>query len=256
MDLILNTHLGESYKSNSQKVRVITEDWVAQNMFCPRCGHKMLSHYSANKPVADFYCEQCNSDFELKSQERNHDISNKIVDGAYSTMIERINSLNNPNLLVMTYHDWRVTNFIFIPNHLFTCDVIERRKPLSPTAKRAGWVGCNILIDKIPESGKIYIVKNSLKTDIQTVMDKFKIVTGLQTNNLDARGWILDILKCIEILPEDDFCLKDVYQFEDLLHEKHPTNNFIKDKIRQQLQILRDKGFIEFTSRGNYRKLI
>jgi len=36
---------------------------------------------------------------------------------------------------------------------------------------------------------------------------------------------------------------------------KYPNNNFIKDKIRQQLQLLRDKGILEFTSRGNYRKL-
>ena len=40
------------------------------------------------------------------------------------------------------------------------------------------------------------------------------------------------------------------------LKNKHPENNFIKDKIRQQLQNLRDKGFIEFTSRGNYKKIL
>ena len=256
MNLILDTHLGDSYNSNSQKVRVITEDWVTHNMYCPRCGHKMLAHYSANKPVADFYCEKCGADYELKSQERNHNITKKIVDGAYGTMIERINSLNNPNLFIMTYHEWQVTNFIFIPNHLFTCDIIEKRKPLSPTAKRAGWIGCNILIDKIPESGKIYIVKDAQKTDTQKVIEKFQAINALNTNNLDSRGWVLDILKCVESLPEERFCLQDVYQFEEQLHDKHPSNNFIRDKIRQQLQVLRDKGFVEFTSRGHYKKLI
>ncbi|MGN1131915.1 MAG: hypothetical protein ACI4RL_03340, partial [Ruminococcus sp.] len=29
----------------------------------------------------------------------------------------------------------------------------------------------------------------------------------------------------------------------------------VQAKIRQQLQLLRDKGFIEFTERGHYRKL-
>ncbi|EKC57958.1 Dam-replacing, partial [human gut metagenome] len=29
----------------------------------------------------------------------------------------------------------------------------------------------------------------------------------------------------------------------------------VEAKIRQQLQQLRDKGFIEFTTRGHYRKL-
>ena len=32
-------------------------------------------------------------------------------------------------------------------------------------------------------------------------------------------------------------------------------NNFIKDKIRQQLQILRDKAIIEFVGRGKYKKI-
>ncbi|MBQ6904500.1 MAG: restriction endonuclease, partial [Spirochaetia bacterium] len=54
---------------------------------------------------------------------------------------------------------------------------------------------------------------------------------------------------------EQNFTLKQVYAFEDELKLKHPENNFVKDKIRQQLQYLRDKGFIEFISPGNYRKI-
>ena len=29
------------------------------------------------------------------------------------------------------------------------------------TAKRAGWIGCNILLDQIPDIGKIKMVENS-----------------------------------------------------------------------------------------------
>lgn len=39
-------------------------------------------------------------------------------------------------------------------------------------------------------------------------------------------------------------------------HEKHMNNYNIEAKIRQQLQILRDKGFIEFSGRGHYKKQI
>jgi type II restriction enzyme len=46
-----------------------------------------------------------------------------------------------------------------------------------------------------------------------------------------------------------------MYQFENKLKIKHPNNNFIKDKIRQQLQVLRDKGLIEFVGRGKYKKV-
>jgi len=45
-----------------------------------------------------------------------------------------------------------------------------------------------------------------------------------------------------------------MYAFENELKVKHPENNFVKDKIRQQLQNLRDKGFIEFITPGHYRK--
>ncbi|PWE25349.1 restriction endonuclease, partial [Aliarcobacter skirrowii] len=37
------------------------------------------------------------------------------------------------------------------------------------------------------------------------------------------------------------------------LKTKYPNNNFIEDKIRQQLQILRDKNYLTFESRGKYK---
>ncbi|MBQ1909890.1 MAG: hypothetical protein II170_08145, partial [Bacteroidaceae bacterium] len=41
----------------------------------------------------------------------------------------------------------------------------------------------------------------------------------------------------------------------DELQLKHPDNNHIHDKIRQQLQFLRDKGFVQFISPGKYCKI-
>ncbi len=46
-----------------------------------------------------------------------------------------------------------------------------------------------------------------------------------------------------------------MYNFVDELQLKHPTNKHIQDKIRQQLQFLRDIGIIEFKGNGNYRKI-
>ena len=53
----------------------------------------------------------------------------------------------------------------------------------------------------------------------------------------------------------DVFDLDEVYNFAPRLQLKYPNNNFIKDKIRQQLQILRDKGIVEFIDRGKYKKI-
>ena len=72
---------------------------------------------------------------------------------------------------------------------------------------------------------------------------------------MKARGWLMDVLNCVNSIPTDNFSLSAVYTFVDFLSVKHPQNNNIQAKIRQQLQILRDLGFIEFLGKGQYRKL-
>lgn len=62
-------------------------------------------------------------------------------------------------------------------------------------------------------------------------------------------------MKCIDQLPEE-FTLSQMYEFENKLSIQFPQNNHIKDKIRQQLQILRDQNMIEFIGRGLYKKSI
>lgn len=256
MTFDFNIKLAENYHSNSQKSRVLTEDWVERNLYCPICGKPYINRYENNHPTGDFYCEDCSSDFELKSKESNSDkLSKTIADGEYSTMISRITSLRNPNFFFMTYKNYEVNNFVLIPNHFFTPQIIIKRNPLGPNARRAGWIGCNIDISSIPDSGKIFIVKNQLEIDHNIVISNYAKTKNLQTKNLDSRGWLLDTLSCIERIKEKDFTLNQVYNFEEELKLKHPDNNFIKDKIRQQLQYLRDKGFIEFISPGHYRKI-
>ena len=85
---------------------------------------------------------------------------------------------------------------------------------------------------------------------VQKVWQKTTFL-GLQ-NTIESRGWTLDVMKCIELLGLKSFNLQQLYQYGPYLSERHPDNNHVKDKIRQQLQILRDKGILEFTSRGKY----
>jgi predicted RNA-binding Zn-ribbon protein involved in translation (DUF1610 family) len=40
---------------------------------------------------------------------------------------------------------------------------------------------------------------------------------------------------------------------EDRLKAIYPNNRHVKQKIRQQLQVLRDLGYLDFVSRGYYR---
>ena len=255
MNLNFNTKLAEGYSSNSQIARVLTENWVKENSYCPCCGNLPLNEFENNRPVADFYCHNCKEEFELKS--KNGKLSKTIPDGAYSTMIERINSLQNPNFFFLTYSkNWSVNNFIIIPKQFFTSEIIVKRKPLGENARRKGWVGCNIDISNIAEAGKVFLVKDSQIINRNIVETSFKKTLFLRDKNTDSRGWILDLMSCIDMIKKESFALEDVYKFEEKLKQKYPNNNFIKDKIRQQLQILRDKGMIEFVGRGIYKKTI
>ena len=231
----------------------MSESWVAHNVFCPICGNPHISKLNNNMPVADLSCSYCGEIFELKSKCGN--IGNKIADGAYSTMIDRITSSDNPDLFVMQYSaDFQVVNLTLIPKFFFTPSIIEKRKPLSANAKRAGWIGCNILYSDIPKQGKIAIINRQKLSDVKTVTEEYSKIKKLQINNIENRGWLLDVLTCINAIDSVEFSLQDVYTFVEVLQKKHITNNNIEAKIRQQLQILRNKGIIEFLGRGHYRK--
>lgn len=256
MNLAFDKNIIKNYHSGTQIARVLTEHWVNQNMYCPRCGNLHITHFENNRPVADFYCPSCNNEYELKS--KNGALGCKINDGAYSTMIDRITSNDNPDFLFMSYSksELKVKDFVFIPKHFFVPEIIERRNPLASTARRAGWVGCNILINKIPEQGRIDIISNGEILDIDYVVKKVNKSNQLKMNDINSRGWLLDILNCVNNIPSKIFSLEEVYKFESMLHIKHPQNNNVKPKIRQQLQFLRDKGFIEFLGNGKYKKTL
>ncbi|MDO4832220.1 MAG: DpnI domain-containing protein [Clostridia bacterium] len=256
MNLDFDASLAEGYRSGSQIARVVTENWMSVNMYCPRCGNIHISHFENNRPVADFFCPACKNEFELKS--KGGSLGKKINDGAYDTMIERITSNNNPDFFFMSYSksESKVVNLVFVPKYFFIPAIIEKRKPLSPDARRAGWTGCNILIDEIPEQGRIDIVSGGVILPSDEVVSRVNKSKNLETRDITSRGWLMDILKCVNRIPTEIFSLQDVYSFEGELSICHPDNNNIKPKIRQQLQLLRGRGFIEFLGNGVYKKTI
>ncbi len=253
MNLDFDSKLADAYTSYSQKARVLTENWVLKEIFCPCCGEGIYG-YNNNKPVADFFCTKCTEDFELKSTSGK--IGNKVSAGAYSQMIKRISSLARPNFFFMGYvaEVWSVNNFFVVPKHFIVPEIIEKRKPLADSAKRAGWIGSNILFSKIPRAGQIYYVENGKELAKRDVLKKWqKTVFLKEVKKANSKGWILDIMNCIDSLNHQQFTLHDVYTFENNLKVIHPENNNIRPKIRQQLQFLRDKGYLEFIGDGVYR---
>ena len=251
-------HLGfqedaAAFTSPSQNARAWTEQWVDAHLFCPNCGAPKLTKYANNRPVADFVCEQCREDYELKSQKTR--FGAKVMDGAFGTMCERLSANDNPNLVLMKYDHARlsVTDLFFVPKYFFTRLIIEERKPLAATARRAGWVGCNILIGEVPEAGKIYLVRDREQAPKSLVLEQWQATLFLKDQAGAARGWLIEVMKCVDAVGRERFTLDDVYEQEDRLKGLYPGNNNVRPKIRQQLQVLRDRGYLEFVGRGRYR---
>jgi type II restriction enzyme len=254
MNLTLDKSLAASYKSPSQQVRVMTESWVKNEAYCPNCGKHFLVKYPNNWPVADFFCDCCHEDYELKSKKTK--FGPKLVDGEHDTMLERLSGNHVPNLLLLNYDllTYQILNFLVIPKQFFVPDIIERRNPLGPDAQRADWTGCNILLNRIPQAGRIFIIQNQRIERLNKVRESWDKTLFLRDiTKSESKGWLLDIIHCIELLGKKTFTLDDIYKFERDLAMKHPNNRHIKDKIRQQLQILRDQNYILFLGRGEYR---
>jgi type II restriction enzyme len=158
--------------------------------------------------------------------------------------------------LLLGYDNQRleVQNFIVIPKQFFVPDIIEERRPLSPSARRAGWIGCNIRLDGIPNAGRIFVVRNGHIEPTKDVIAKWKQTLFLRDQrDLRSKGWLLSIMRCIDSIQRNVFSLQDVYAFEPELMAAYPDNQHVRPKIRQQLQVLRDKNYLIFLGNGTYQ---
>jgi len=244
-----NTLLG--YKSPTQITRKITEAWGSENLYCVACESPSLNPAPVNTEAVDFNCAYCHANYQLKALKSWNE--RRVPDAGYDAMMRALQSDSIPNLLIMQYTpEWAVRNLILIPSFFFSPAAIQKRKPLSPNARRAGWVGCNILLSEIAIDGKIPIVSNSSSHSPDTVRMRYSLVRPLSRVVTDKRGWTLDVLRIVRKIEKARFSLADINDFESVLAEIYPENRNVRPKIRQQLQILRNFGYLRFEGRGQY----
>lgn len=245
------------FKGPTQNARVRTEGWVAAHLFCPGCGAEALKPLPNNAPVGDFACAACAEEFELKA--KNGRLGAKVLDGAYSAMTARLKARNNPNLLVMSYDRdaARVTDLIVVPKQFFTPSIIEPKAPTWPRGRSAPWQGCNILIGKVPAAGKISLIRGGRAAAKAAVLEQWRATLFLRETSQTARGWLLAVMGAVEAIGRPEFTLDEVYAQEARLAALYPGNNNVRAKIRQQLQVLRDRGWLAFGERrGTYRRTL
>ncbi len=251
MLLEMDRSFGDGYFSNSQRARCITEAWATNNLFCAACESPSVVQAPCNAKATDFTCPVCTARYQLKASRVWNE--RRIPDAGYAAMIEAIRDDKTPNLLVMQYTaDWKVGNLLLVPHFFFAESAVERRKPLAATARRVGWIGCNILLSEIAREGKIRIVANEKLEDPGAVRRIYQATKPLASLRPSVRGWTLDVLRAVESLGKQTFTLSEVYSKESELASLHPGNSHIRDKIRQQLQVLRDARLLRFLGRGRY----
>jgi type II restriction enzyme len=170
-------------------------------------------------------------------------------------MMAAIQKDEAPSYYFMQYDlaSWSVRNLLLVPHFAFPPSAIIKRKPLSVTARRAGWVGCNFALNRIPADARISIVTENQITPPEEVREKFRKVKPLKELSVKERGWTLDVLNIVRRLGKPEFTNEDVYAFTRELEQLHPDNRHVRDKIRQQLQVLRDAGLLLHVGSGIWR---
>lgn len=201
---------------------MLSETWMNNEMYCPACGYDSLKNFPNNSRLADFLCVRCSEIYELKS--KGSPIGRSILDGAYYAALERIASNTNPNLFVLHYEQNIVEDLTLILKHFFTPDILKIRRALSSKARRAGYIGSVIMYSNIPEQGKIAVISSHTELDRNTVLTKYAAASKLRVDNINLRGWLMDIVRCVDKIAHEIFSLKDLYKFEEELSIRHPDN--------------------------------
>ena len=237
---------------------------------------------AAGTEAIDYRCPKCEFEYQLKSQRTA--IRNSITDGAYGSMMRKIRNDETPNFYFLQYDfaTWTVRNLLLVPYFAFPASAIIKRPPLAASARRAGWVGCNFDLSRIPVEARIEIVRTNVPlrrsgvapdSDLKyeygdrrdacptlivppaEVRAQFKKVKPLKEISIKQRGWTLDVLNLVRQLGKTEFTNSDAYTFARELEKLHPDNRHIRDKIRQQLQVLRDAKLLIHVSSGLWRLL-
>jgi type II restriction enzyme len=247
----LSMHSAEA-SGHPQNVRGVAETWGEHNLYCPNCPSPRLTRPAQNSAPGDFSCPDCGFQFQLKGQKMR--FSSDIADGIYATTLRAVKNNDAPAFFFVHYDlpTWTVRDVLLVPGFAI---------PPSAITKRKSGASCNITLSRIPLDARIPIVttiKASRSGDTECIMisrmeevrAKFKRLTPLADIASGQRALALDVLNIIRRLKKTEFTSADFYPFERELKKLHAGQRNLRDKIRRQLQVLRNAGFLIQPARG------
>jgi type II restriction enzyme len=257
MQLQCNPALAAGRTSPSQQVKLISEGWFTAEAYCLNCTSPHVTATTAGTAFRDHFCTVCGQGYELKSGKRAH--TRTVQDGGYDSMMREIRAENPPALMLLQYDPaWRVQRLVAVHPVFLTPAVVRKRpKPhIRPVSGDEYWM-CDLDLTVIPSDGKIFVVQSGGVRPEAVVRQEFRRSKRFADIPLKLRGWTSLVLSVVRRLGKKEFTLAEIYAHEGMMHAVYPENSHVRDKIRQQMQVLRDLGYVEFLSkRGEYRMLL
>ena len=115
---------------------------------------------------------------------------------------------------------------------------------------------CDLDLTCIPSDGLIPVVSNG--SEIKQIIVRAAYQTSKRFGEipLSKRGGTALVLAVIRRIGAKEFTSADMHRYAGEMHKVYPENNHVEAKVHQQLQVLRDLGYLEFLGRGEYRVLL
>lgn len=121
------------------------EEYVAKSISCPSCKSidKTLKLLPPNFKCADLICDFCGYLAQVKSVtvKEINSLPKQILGAAWGPQKERMDSGIYFPLFIVAFKDKKNVGIYFLPSDLQTTQMFTPRKPLSESARRAGWQG-------------------------------------------------------------------------------------------------------------------
>ena len=131
--------------TDKQKLGDFGEEFVAKSISCPSCksSDKTLKLLPTNFKCADLICDFCGYLAQVKSVTVDDvDVLPKqILGAAWKPQKERMDSGIYFPLFIVAFKDKKNVGIFFLPSDLQSKEMFLPRKPLSDSARRAGWQG-------------------------------------------------------------------------------------------------------------------
>lgn len=121
------------------------EELVRKSTPCLRCKRKRsLRRLPTNFKCADIICDFCGYLAQVKTTDVADvdQLPKTLLGAAWAPQYERMQAgIYFPLFIVLTTRDHRQKSIFYLPADLQGPEVFVKRKPLSATARRAGWQG-------------------------------------------------------------------------------------------------------------------